>query len=114
MLAGLDVRDDMAVLLDQALSPALSFLRSGSGSEKLDAATLLGSICEKRPGAAGFLVAEGALPAVSQLLVSGAAAADVMVVFNLLLVLFVTPAAGLMCGGALVVIVVFCLTAVAC
>uniref|UniRef100_A0A383V8G1 UNC-45/Cro1/She4 central domain-containing protein n=1 Tax=Tetradesmus obliquus TaxID=3088 RepID=A0A383V8G1_TETOB len=70
MLAGLDVRDDMAVLLDQALSPALSFLRSGSGSEKLDAATLLGSICEKRPGAAGFLVAEGALPAVSQLLVS--------------------------------------------
>jgi hypothetical protein len=72
MLAGLDVRDDMAVLLDQALSPALTFLRSGSASEKLDAATLLGSICEKRPGAAGFLVAEGALPAVTQLLISGA------------------------------------------
>eukprot|EP00882_Tetradesmus_deserticola_P000747 GHRQ01000815.1.p1 GENE.GHRQ01000815.1~~GHRQ01000815.1.p1 ORF type:complete len:385 (+),score=179.94 GHRQ01000815.1:178-1332(+) len=71
MLAGLDVRDDMAVLLDQALSPALSFLHSGSGSEKLDAATLLGSICEKRPGAAGFLVAEGALPAVAALLNSG-------------------------------------------
>jgi hypothetical protein len=71
MLAGLDVRDDMAVLLDQALSPALTFLRSGSGSEKLDAVTLLGSICEKRPGAAGFLVAEGALPAVTQLLIAG-------------------------------------------
>jgi hypothetical protein len=71
MLAGLDVRDDMAVLLDQALSPALTFLCSGSASEKLDAATLLGSICEKRPGAAGFLVAEGALPAVTQLLISG-------------------------------------------
>jgi hypothetical protein len=71
MLAGLDVRDDMAVLLDQALSPALTFLRNGSGSEKLDAATLLGSICEKRGGAAGFLVAEGALPAVTQLLTSG-------------------------------------------
>jgi hypothetical protein len=40
--------------------------------EKLDAATLLGSIFEKRPGAAGFLVAEGALPAVTQLLISGA------------------------------------------
>ncbi|KAF6259892.1 armadillo-type protein [Scenedesmus sp. NREL 46B-D3] len=71
MLAGLDVRDDMAVLLDQALPPALSFLHNGSGSEKLDAVTLLGSICEKRPGAAGFLVAEGALPAVTQLLISG-------------------------------------------
>lgn len=75
MLAGLDVRDDMAVLLDQALSPTLTFLRSGSAAEKLDAVTLLGSVCEKRPGAAGFLVAEGALPAVAQLLVSGELAA---------------------------------------
>eukprot|EP00879_Flechtneria_rotunda_P003385 GHRR01003613.1.p1 GENE.GHRR01003613.1~~GHRR01003613.1.p1 ORF type:complete len:380 (+),score=142.31 GHRR01003613.1:163-1302(+) len=72
MLAGLDVRDDMAVLLDQAISPALTLLRSGEANdEKLDAVTLLGSICEKRPGAAAFLVAEGALPAVTQLLVEG-------------------------------------------
>ncbi|KAF8058934.1 hypothetical protein HT031_005502 [Scenedesmus sp. PABB004] len=70
-LAGLDVRDDMAVLLDQALVPALSFLRNGSAGEKLDAVTLLGSICEKRPGAAAFLVAEGALPAATALLCAG-------------------------------------------
>eukprot|EP00775_Hariotina_reticulata_P009367 gene9367-9530_t len=70
MLAGLDVRDDMAVLLDQALSPTLTFLRNGECPEKLDAVTLLGSVCEKRPGAAAFLVAEGALPAVATLMTS--------------------------------------------
>lgn len=68
LIAGLDVRDDMAVLLDQAISPTLTFLRSGEDSEKVDAATLLASICEKRPGAAAFLVTEGALPEVAQLL----------------------------------------------
>jgi hypothetical protein len=66
----------------QALSPTLTFLRNGEGSEQLDAVTLLGSICEKRPGAAAFLVAEGALPPVAKLVATGgcmpcaAAAAD--------------------------------------
>jgi len=44
LLAGLDVRDDAAVLLDQALSPALGFLRTGGADEKTAAATLLGTI----------------------------------------------------------------------
>jgi len=56
----------------QALSPTLTFLRSGEAGEQLDAVTLLGSICEKRPGAAAFLVAEGALPPVAKLVASGA------------------------------------------
>jgi hypothetical protein len=71
MLEGLDVRDDMAVLLDQALSPTLTFLRNGEGEEQVDAVTLLGSICEKRSGAAAFLVAEGALPPVAKLVATG-------------------------------------------
>lgn len=79
LIAGLDIRDDMAVLLDQALSPTLTFLRSGDEGEKLDAVTLLGSICEKRSGAAAFLVAEGALPAVAQLLIAGEAGTHVEV-----------------------------------
>eukprot|EP00878_Enallax_costatus_P012657 GHUV01013221.1.p2 GENE.GHUV01013221.1~~GHUV01013221.1.p2 ORF type:complete len:185 (+),score=96.29 GHUV01013221.1:328-882(+) len=58
----------MAVLLDQAIPPALTLLRTGQDGERVDAATLLASICEKRPGAAAFLVAEGALPAVTKLL----------------------------------------------
>lgn len=55
----------------QALSPTLTFLRNGEGAEQLDAVTLLGSICEKRPGAAAFLVAEGALPPVAKLVATG-------------------------------------------
>lgn len=71
LIAGIDIRDDMAVLLDQALPPTLTLLRSGGDGEKVDAAILLASICEKRSGAAAFLVAEGALPAVTQLLITG-------------------------------------------
>lgn len=57
--------------LTQALSPTLTFLRNGEGEEQVDAVTLLGSICENRPGAAAFLVAEGALPPVAKLVVTG-------------------------------------------
>lgn len=71
MTAGIDIRDDLAVLLDQAIAPALTLLRTGQEAERVDAATLLASICEKRPGAAAFLVAEGALPEVTRLLVTG-------------------------------------------
>ena len=62
------------MLLDQALSPALGFLRDGTAGEKAAAAALLGNIADGRPGAAGFLVAEGALPHAAELLVKGAAA----------------------------------------
>jgi hypothetical protein len=57
----------------QTLSPTLTFLRNGDAAEQLDAVTLLGSICEKRPGAAAFLVAEGALPPVAKLVASSGA-----------------------------------------
>lgn len=59
------------MLLDQALSPALGFLRTGSTAERVAAATLLGNIAEGRRGAAIFLVAEGALPDAVGLLVKG-------------------------------------------
>jgi hypothetical protein len=62
------------VILDQALGPALGFLRGGSAEERFAAATLLGSIAEGRRGAASYLVAEGALPAAAEMLVSGAGA----------------------------------------
>jgi hypothetical protein len=58
----------------QALSPTLTFLRNGEGEEQVDAVTLLGSICEKRSGAAAFLVAEGALPPVAKLVATGGGA----------------------------------------
>jgi hypothetical protein len=61
----------VAVLLDQALSPALGFLRSGSPADKAAAAALLGNIADGRPGAARFLVAEGALPLAAALLQGG-------------------------------------------
>ncbi|KAI8463295.1 MAG: hypothetical protein J3K34DRAFT_475344 [Monoraphidium minutum] len=71
LVAGLDVRDDVAVFLDQALSPALGFLRDGSAAEKAAAAALLGDLAEGRPGAAAFLVAEGGLPLAADLLAKG-------------------------------------------
>jgi hypothetical protein len=61
----------VAVLLDQALSPALGFLRTGSPADKAAAAALLGNIAEGRRGAATYLVAEGALPLAAELLVTG-------------------------------------------
>lgn len=69
-----EARDDAAkVLLDQALAPALGFLRRGGApaSERVAAAALLGSIAEGRGGAASFLVAEGALPDAAALLADG-------------------------------------------
>lgn len=78
-LAGLDGRDEAAVLLDTALPPALSFLVGGQPGERVDAATLLSSICEKRRGAGRWLAAEGAAPALAELLVSGAARMDARV-----------------------------------
>ncbi|KAI8462585.1 MAG: hypothetical protein J3K34DRAFT_178828 [Monoraphidium minutum] len=71
LVAGLDVRDDVSVLLDQALSPALGFLRGGAPQERVAAATLLGSIAEGRRGAASYLAAEGALAAAAEMLVEG-------------------------------------------
>lgn len=71
LITGLEVRDDVEVLLDQALQPVMSFLRSGTASEKFDAVTLLGSLLEARSSAAKFLLAEGALAAVAALLVKG-------------------------------------------
>jgi hypothetical protein len=67
-------RDDAAVLLDQALTPALSFLRNGGADEKLAAASLLAAIAEGRRGGATFLVAEGALPLATAMLTGGARA----------------------------------------
>lgn len=60
------------MLLDQALTPALGFLRSGKAADKTAAASLLGSIADGRRGAAPFLVAEGALPDAAALLIEGA------------------------------------------
>ncbi|KIZ04687.1 hypothetical protein MNEG_3274 [Monoraphidium neglectum] len=68
LVVGIDIRDDVAVLLDQALSPALGFLRTGSPADKAAAAALLGNIAEGRRGAATYLVAEGALPLAAELL----------------------------------------------
>lgn len=59
------------MLLDQALSPALGFLRSGTDDEKTAAATLLGTIAGGRRGAATYLVAEGTLPLAANLLLEG-------------------------------------------
>jgi len=71
-LPGTETRDDVAVLLDQTLQPVLGTLRKPrSDEERLDALTLLGSVVEQRKGAAAFLVMEGALPHVTQALVSG-------------------------------------------
>lgn len=70
-MAELEVRDDVAVWLDQTFKPLLDMLRSGTPAVKLDAVTLSGSVCEKRKAAAGYLVAEGALPHVASLLVKG-------------------------------------------
>jgi len=46
-------------------------VKSGTASSRAQAALLLGTIVERRPGAAEFLVAEGALPVVTDLLVKG-------------------------------------------
>lgn len=76
-IAGIDIRDDAAVLLDQALSPALGMLRKAGAAAQagpevvLAGVNLLGSICEARRGAGRFLVMEGALPLVTQSLVDG-------------------------------------------
>jgi len=57
--------------VDQALLPALGFLTNGSAAEKTAAARLLGSMVEPRRGPAAYLVAEGALPHATALLVGG-------------------------------------------
>lgn len=72
LLDGLEFKDDVAVVLDQALAPLLGSLSGGGGgAEKRPAAALLGTILDKRPGIADFLVAEGALKTVVQLFVKG-------------------------------------------
>lgn len=71
VIGGLEIRDDVAVTLDQAILPILKIVRQGFDADKLEAVTVLGTICDKRPGAVDFLIAEGAVPSVLDLLVKG-------------------------------------------
>ncbi|GBF99600.1 hypothetical protein Rsub_12064 [Raphidocelis subcapitata] len=71
LAAGLDARDDVAVVTDQALMPALGFLREGEPRDRAAAARLLAGIADARPGPAAFLLAEGALPHAAALLRQG-------------------------------------------
>lgn len=72
VVSSLEMREDAAVVLDQALMHILSRLRKPRPHpDALLALKLLGTICEKRPAASGFLVAEGALEEVVRALVNG-------------------------------------------
>jgi len=80
VLDSMDFKDDVAVVLDQALGTILGTLSSGSSQEQQAAASLLGVVLAKRPSIADFLVAEGALENVVSLLLTGdAETADVAV-----------------------------------
>ncbi|GMH42719.1 hypothetical protein BSKO_10638 [Bryopsis sp. KO-2023] len=71
LVSGMEIRDDAAVVLDQAILPLLKVLEDESVN--LDAVTLLGTIAEERPAAGAFLCDEGALPPIAQMIISGEA-----------------------------------------
>lgn len=69
LVSGMEIRDDAAVVLDQAILPLLKVLEEGD--VKLDAVMLLGTVAEERPAAGAFLCDEGALPPIANLIISG-------------------------------------------
>ncbi|CAD7703684.1 unnamed protein product [Ostreobium quekettii] len=71
LMAGLEMTDDVAVVLDQALMPVLKIAKAAEGREKVDAVVLLGTICEERPAASAFLVGEGLLQPLAQMIITG-------------------------------------------
>ena len=56
----------------QALKPLLAVLDAEDAGEARAAAKLLGTVLAKRPAIADFLVGEGALPTVANLVATGA------------------------------------------
>lgn len=62
----------------QALQPLLAVVADGgaAAAEVREAARLLGTILAKRPAIADFLVGEGALPSVANLVATGALRKD--------------------------------------
>lgn len=71
MIDGMELKDDVTVVVDQALTPLLKVLVDGTSEEQRPAVSLLGVIIAKRPTISEFLVAEGALRAAAALLASG-------------------------------------------
>lgn len=52
LLAGLEMTEDVTVVLDQALMPVLRVVKAEEEADRVDAVVLLGTICEERPAAA--------------------------------------------------------------
>lgn len=70
-LDSMDFKDDVAVIVDQALASILQSLSEGTPKEQRPAVSLLGVVIAKRPAIAEYLVGEGALKAAVALLASG-------------------------------------------
>ncbi|KAK9839545.1 hypothetical protein WJX81_008603 [Elliptochloris bilobata] len=67
----LDLKDDAAIVLDQALMPLLKLVESGTAKEKAAAVCFLGTIVEARPAVAEFMRNEGGLKPVAALVAGG-------------------------------------------
>lgn len=72
VLDGLDIKDDVSIDIDQALASIIQVLQSGSAVNRVSAVRLVGTLCKSRAGAASYMVREGGLPLVLDLLVNGA------------------------------------------
>lgn len=56
LVSNMDIKDDAAIALDQAIFPILTILGEGSDDMKYQATLLVGNICQQRPAAAVRLI----------------------------------------------------------
>jgi hypothetical protein len=71
LVSGMEMKDDLAVILDQALLKLIELIDEEGSSAQASAAALLATIVEKRPAVADFIRNKGGLTATAQLLKSG-------------------------------------------
>lgn len=71
LVSGMEMKDDLAVILDQALLDLIKLVDEGQTAAQASAAALLATIVEKRPAVADFIRNKGGLTASAQLLKSG-------------------------------------------
>lgn len=72
LVTGMEMKDDVVVILDQAVLPLISMMGAGKGHPQAQAAALLATMMEQRPGLSDFIRNKGGLEAAAHLLKTGA------------------------------------------
>eukprot|EP00884_Botryococcus_braunii_P015375 jgi/Botrbrau1/2520/Bobra.0079s0012.1 len=71
LVSKMEMKDDLAVILDQAVLPLISLMGAGKGRVQAQAAALLATMVEQRPAVADFIRNKGGLEAAAHLLKTG-------------------------------------------